>query len=225
MGGEIEREKQFIEKALEITRKLLERLDDMSTNQVLECILTRRAIRKYRPEQVSEEQLEAILLAAAYAPSAGGRQSALMVVCQNREINETLGAINRAMFYKGRAPTATFHVSAEQPSIADDPSIASAFYGAPTVITLFAPKGSPYGDADCCVMAENMLLAAHSLGVGSCLVGRARDAFASDLGQKLQRNCGISEDYEATFHVTLGYIDGELPKAKPRRENRIMRIY
>lgn len=197
----------------------------MSTNQVLECILTRRAIRKYRPEQISEEQLEAILLAGAYAPSAGGRQSAVMVVCQNRDINEGLGAINRAMFYQGRALTAALHVSAEQPSIADDLSIASAFYGAPTVITLFAPKGSLCGDADCCVMAENMMLAAHSLGVGSCLVGRARDAFVSDLGQRLQRDWGISENYEATFHVALGYIDGELPKAKPRREDRIKRIY
>jgi nitroreductase len=197
----------------------------MSMNKVLECILSRRAIRKYKREQVSEEQLETILLAGAYAPSAGGRQSAMMVVCQNQEINTALGAINRAVFHRDRTPASAIRVSADQPSIADDPTIASAFYDAPTVITVFAPKRALYGDADCCVMAENMMLAAHSLGVGSCLVGRARDAFASEFGQKLQRDWGISEDYEARFHVALGYMDGELPKAKPRREDRIKRIY
>ncbi len=164
-----------------------ERKGHMCTNPVLECILTRRAIRKYTKEQVSEEQLAQILQAGEYAPSAGGRQSPLVVVCQNAEINEQLGALNRAAFYQGRPQTAALRVSADQPSIADDPAIASAFYGASTVITLFAPKGHMYADADCCVMAENMMLAAHSLGVGSCLIGRAREAFSSDLG--LRRPC------------------------------------
>lgn len=197
----------------------------MITNPVLECIQTRRAIRKYRPEQISEWQLEAILLAGTQAPSAGGRQFAIMVVCQNREVNEQLGAINRAAFYQGRTLTAAIRVSAEQPSIADDPEIPSVFYGAPTVITLFAPKGHMYADADCCVMAQNMMLAAHSLGVGSCLIGRAREAMASEFGQQLQHQWQVSQDLEATFHVILGYIDGELPKGKPRREGRIKLVY
>ncbi len=148
----------------------------------------------------------------------------MLVVCQNQEINEALGAINRAAFYQGRTLTAAVRVSADQPSIADDPEIASAFYGAPTVITLFAPKGHFYGDADCAVVAENMLLAAHSLGLGACLIGRAGEAMASELGQKLQKEWGVAEDYEARYHVVLGYVDGELPKPKPRREGRVKRV-
>lgn len=193
-------------------------------NQVIECILARRSIRKYRPDQISEEDLNTILLAGTYAPNAGSRQSAMMVVCQNRAINEALGAINRATF-KGRMATPTSYISREQPSIADDPSIASAFYGAPTVITLFAPKRFLFGDADCCVLAENMMLAAHALGIGSCLVARAGDTFSSELGQQLAQQWEIGEDYEATFHVVLGYPAGEPPTAKPRREGRVKRVY
>lgn len=63
------------------------------------------------------------------------------------------------------------YVSREQPSIADDPKLINAFYDAPTVITMFAPKDFLFSVDDCAVAAENMMLAADALGVGSCYIG------------------------------------------------------
>jgi nitroreductase len=189
-------------------------------NEVIKNLLDRRSIRKYMPEQIRDDDLNAILIAGTYAPSAGGRQSPIIVVCKNAEINDALGKINKAAFH-GRMSTEQSFISKEQPSIADDASISSAFYGAPVVLTLFAPRDFLYSSADCYAVAVSITLAAHSLGIGSCIVARAEDTFASDLGKRLQTEWGIGGNMEAKIHVTLGYAAGEPPKAKPRKENRI----
>jgi nitroreductase len=163
-------------------------------NEIIKTMLERRSIRRYKSEQITEAELEAVLQAALYAPSAGGRQSAIIVVCQNAELNAALGKINRAAF-TGRMSTETAYISKEQPSIADSAAIQSGFYNAPTVLTLFAPKNFLYSAADCCVAAQNIMLASHSLGVGSCMVARAEDAFSSELGRRLQKEWGIAEKY------------------------------
>ena len=73
-------------------------------NEVMKCILERRSIRKYRPEQIKPDELEQILEAGLYAPSAGNRQSAIIIVSQNAKINAALGRINRLSF-TGRIST------------------------------------------------------------------------------------------------------------------------
>ena len=85
-------------------------------NDSINNMIDRRSIRKYKPEQITEVELEAILQAALYAPSAGSRQSVIIVVCQNSGINTSLGKINKAAF-KGRMSTETSYISKEQPSI------------------------------------------------------------------------------------------------------------
>jgi nitroreductase len=193
-------------------------------NGIINNMIERRSIRKYKTEQITETDLEAILQAGIYAPSAGSRQSAIIVVCQNAEINTALGKINKAAF-KGSMSTETSYISKEQPSIADNAAIQSAFYDAPTVLTLFAPKQFLNSAADCYVAAQNIMLAAHSLGIGSCMVARAEDTFSSDLGRRIQKEWGIDETYEAKIHITLGYpADAKPPVAKPRKDGRIIRI-
>ncbi|MFO7698702.1 MAG: nitroreductase family protein [Anaerolineae bacterium] len=192
-------------------------------NEVLETIQTRRSIRRYTGEQIPEEILQEIITAGLYAPGAGGRQSGIMVVCQEREINDALGRANRGAFGAPGAASA-FRVSTEQPSIADDPNIPSAFYGAPTVISLFAPRGMVNGPGDCWCMGENMLLAAHALGIGSCVVARATSTFEGELGQRLLVEWGVPENYEPILHVVMGYRDGAAPHDKPRREGRVIRV-
>jgi len=187
-------------------------------NEVIKCILERRSIRKYNQKQISKQDLNVILHAGIYAPSARGQQGVLLIVSKNKEVNEMLGKINRSFF---RIPPGTIHISNEQPSIADDATIENAFYGAPIVITLFGIKESPNRICDCSVAAENIMIAAHSLGIGSCIIGRAGETFTSDYGKQLLEKWQIDENYEPSFHVTLGYTDGEHPKAKPRKENRI----
>ena len=155
-------------------------------NQVMETILHRRSIRRFAPEQVDEAALRQVLQAGLYAPSAGGRQGVLFVVCQDREVNRRLGRIKRANS-RPRMAAGDRYVSREQPSIADDPQLTDAFYGAPTVVTLFAPKDFLFSAEDCAAAAENMMLAADSLGVGSCYLGQGWIAFADPYGQEILR--------------------------------------
>lgn len=192
-------------------------------NDILKCILERRSIRRYKSEQISEEELNIILEAGIYAPSAGGRQGTVFLVTQDKDVNEKLGRINKATFH-GRISTPTSYISKDQPSIADDETIVSGFYGSPTIITLFAPGNFLYSESDCSVAAENIMLAACSLGIGSCMVGRADETFSSDYGKELLKNCNMNETYRAFYHVLLGYPDSENPKAKPRKEGRIIRV-
>jgi nitroreductase len=193
----------------------------MSMNETIKTILERRTIRKYRPEQITDDALNTILEAGLYAPNAGGRQSCMVVACRNAAINEELGKINKLAF---GSPRPGSYVSKEQPSIIDDPKIVSGFYGAPTLLILFGPKDFIYSVADCCMMAGNMMLAASSLNIGSCMVMRAEATFAGELGQKLQKEWGIAEDFEAKAFVTLGYPSSSTAQAKPRKENRVKRV-
>lgn len=194
-------------------------------NEVMKTIMHRRAIRRFEARQIEEEVLEQILQAGLYAPSAGGRQGVILAVCQDPVINERLGKIKRANSNPSMA-TATSFVSKEQPSIADDPKLVNAFYDAPTVITMFAPKNFLFSVEDCAVAAENMMLAADSLGVGSCYIGQGWTAFADPYGQEILREWGIRTDYYAVMQLLLGYPrEGDAhPQGKARKNDRVIRI-
>lgn len=196
-----------------------------SENEVIRTILHRRTIRRFEPRQIGEDTLEQILQAGLYAPSAGGRQGVLFVVCQDKEVNERLGKIKRANSNPKMA-TAASYVSKEQPSIADDPKLQNAFYDAPTVITMFAPKDFLFSAEDCAVAAENMMLAADSLGVGSCYIGQGWTAFADPYGQEILRRWGIRIDYYAVMQLLLGYPrrEDDHPQPKLRKAGRVIRI-
>ena len=190
---------------------------------VLETILHRRSIRRFDARQVEPAALEEILRAGLYAPSAGGRQGPLLAVCQDRACNERLGKCKRANS-RPRMASGDRYVSREQPSIADDPKLTNAFYDAPTVVTLFGPKNFLFAAEDCAAAAENMMLAADALGVGSCYIGQGWTAFADPYGQALLRRWGIRPDYYAVAQLLLGYPrPGDAhPTAKPRRAGRVL---
>ena len=153
---------------------------------IFETIMHRRSIRRFEPKQIEETALQQILQAGLYAPCAGGRQGVIFAVCQDKEVNERLGKIKRANS-NPRMATATSFVSREQPSIADDPKLTNAFYDAPTVITLFAPKNFLFSVDDCAVAAENMMLAADALGIGSCYIGQGWPPLPTPTGRRF---CG-----------------------------------
>lgn len=193
-------------------------------NAMIEKMLSRHAIRRFRPEQITEDELNQVLQAGLYAPSAGNNQYSRIVVCQDAELNEQLGRINRYMQFKDQEPAAVAHsISAEQQSIQDDFTIMSGYYGAPTVLTLFT-KNHKYRYEDAAMMGENMLLAAHFLGLGACYVGRTDEVFATEFGMQCRRNWGVPDDMFAAANVLLGYIDGDYPHDKPRKPDRIIRI-
>ncbi len=186
--------------------------------ELLELMQYRRSIRRYEDRQISKEDLEKVIRAGLYAPSAGGGQRTLIAAVRDPELAEKLGRLNAACLDRSRL--AGGHVSDEQPSIIDDPTIKSGFYGAPTVCAVFAQKNFLYSipDAFCC--AENMVLEATALGLASCIIARAEATFAGPEGQALLKQWNIPENYEARCFVLLGRCRGEYPKEKPRRPGR-----
>lgn len=192
-------------------------------NEMIQKICTRHAIRRFEDRQLEESTLEEILTAGLYAPSAGNNQQSRIVVCQNPEVNAELGKISRYMRFKGGDPKKMSHaISAEQPSIQDDHTILNGFYDAPTVLTIFARPGQ-YAHDDAAMIAENILLAAHFLGVGGCYIGRSEEVFATPYGRSVREKWGVPETLTAVCNVVLGYRAGPAPKEKPRREGRIIR--
>ena len=187
--------------------------------ELLELMKSRRAIRKYQDRQVSRTDLEKIIEAGLYAPSAGGGQRSMIVSIRDRALIERIGRMNLAHF--DRSHLSGRYVSKEQPSAIDDPSIQSGFYGAPTVCVIFAQKNFLYSvpDAFCC--AENMVLIAGGLGIASCIVARGEETFDNGAGMALCEAWGVPENYIARCFVALGYCDGEYPPPKPRKANRV----
>jgi nitroreductase len=185
---------------------------------ILELMKNRRSIRKYQDKQISKENLEKIIEAGLYAPNAGGGQRGIIVACQNKELNEKIGKLNIGNF--SRKQLAGSYVSSEQPSIIDDPSIKSGFYGAPTVVTIFGPKTFLYSVPDAFCIAENMVLEAYNLGINSCIIARGEETFEDKVGKEILKEWKIPENYIARAFVLLGYVDGVYPMAKPRKEGR-----
>lgn len=189
---------------------------------ILNVMKKRRSIRKYQDNQIGREDLEKIIEAGLYAPNAGGGQRARIVAVHNKELTEKIGRLNLARFDRSRLSGG--HVSSEQPSNIDDPTIKNGFYGAPTVCVIFGAKNFLYSipDAFCC--AENMALEAANLGIGSCIIARGEETFDNEAGMKLLKEWDIPDTDTARCFVTLGYCAGSYPQIKPRKENRFLII-
>ncbi|MBO4218121.1 MAG: nitroreductase [Erysipelotrichaceae bacterium] len=166
--------------------------------EALETLLTRRSVRSYTDEKVSREDLDRILEAGKFAASGMGRQSAIMVAVQNPETLKKLEELNCTS--AGMEP-------------------GHPFYGATTVIVVLADKNIRTHVYDGSLVMGNMMNAAAALGLGSCWIHRARETFETEEGKELLRQWGVEGDYEGIGNLIVGHYDGELPVAKPRKEN------
>lgn len=185
---------------------------------LMDIIKARHSIRKYTDAQISRRDLELILEAGNYAPNAGGGQRSMMVGIRNKELTTKIGIMNLQKFDRTRL--AGSYVSKEQPSTIDDPTIRNGFYGAPSVVVIFGQDNFMFRVADAFCCAENMVLQATELGISSCIISRGEDTFISQEGRELLEQWGIPKNYSAICFVILGYIDGEQPHTKPRKEYR-----
>ena len=170
-------------------------------NEILKAMEERRSVRKFKPDMPRREDLEAIIEAGLYAASAMGKQSAIAVAVTNRELRDRISDDNRKIGGWGEG---------------FDP-----FYGAPVILIVLAPKNWPNRVYDGSLMMGNMMLAAHSLGLGSIWIHRAREEFETDAGRKLLADLGIEGEWEGVGHCAVGYVDGELPPAAERRAGRV----
>jgi nitroreductase len=189
-------------------------------NELLEIMKHRRSIRRYTDEQLSDEVLQQIVDAGLCAPNAGGGQRSMIVAVHNRDEVERIGKLNVACMDRSRLMGS--HVSAEQPSIIDDPTIKSGFYGAPTVIAVFAQKNFLYSIPDAFCVAENMVIMATSLSVSSCIIARGEETFSTPEGAEYLRRWNIPDNMVARCFVTLGYCRGDYPASKAVKPNRVL---
>ncbi len=190
------------------------------SRDILDIMKERRSIRKYTDRNLKDEDLKKIIEAGLYAPNAGGGQRSMLVVMKDKSLVEKVGRLNAGCMRRDKLMGG--YVSAEQPSLIDDVTIKSGFYGAPAVIAVFAQKRFLYNipDAFCC--AENMVLEAYDLGISSCIVARGEETFLTPEGQDYLKKWNVPENMECKCFVLLGYVDGKYPEIKERRAGRVL---
>ena len=169
----------------------------MDGNSVIEAIESRRSIRSYRPDKVPDEILDKIVEAGTFAATGSGKQSPIIIVVKDRSMRDRLSRMN-----------------ADIMGVDTDP-----FYGAPVVLIVLADRSVPTYIYDGSLVMGNLMLAAHSLGIGSCWIHRAKEEFESPEGKEILRDLGIEGDYEGIGHCILGYPEGNAPEVKPRKGN------
>lgn len=168
-------------------------------NDVIKAMLERRSIRKFKPDMPAKEDIEQIIEAGLYAPSAVGKQSTMILALTNRELRDRLAAENGRI--AGRE---------------GDP-----FYGAPVILIVLADKNWPNRVYDGSLVMGNLLLAAHSLGLGGIWIHRAKQEFEEPEYKQLLKDLGVEGEWEGIGHCAVGYIDGDIPQPAKRKENRV----
>lgn len=170
-------------------------------NDILKAIKERRSIRKFKAEMPKKTDLEQIIEAGLYAANGMGKQSTAIISVTNKELRDRLSEMNRKIGGWGEG---------------FDP-----FYGAPAILIVLAKKDWQNRVYDGSLVMGNLMLAAHSLGLGSIWIHRAKEEFESDEGKEILKQLEISGEWEGIGHCAVGYIDGNLPKAAARKDGRV----
>lgn len=172
--------------------------------ETVKDLKTRRSCRKYLDKQITDGQLDEILECAEFAPTGNGRQSPKMVVLQNKDDINYVSHLNARVMGNPDA----------------DP-----FYGAPTVVIVFADKNIKTYYDDGVLAMGNLLNAAHAVGVDSCYIYRAREVFNTDEGKALMAKWGLGDNYEGIGNCILGYAaEGGINPAKERKADYIIKV-
>ena len=163
----------------------------------LQNLKERRSIRRYKADMLPREVIETIAEAGTYAPTGKNRQSPIIIAVTNKELRDKMSALNAKVLGSESDP----------------------FYGAPVVLVVLAERANANHVYDGSLVMGNLMLAAHAMGIGSCWINRAREVYDTPEGKEVLASLGIEGDYEGIGNCILGYIDGDVPAAGPRKEN------
>jgi len=158
------------------------------TQDMFNIIKTRRSIRRYKPQEVPEEHLNRILEAARWAPSAINRQPWKFIVVRDREIKEKIGDASKFYFVLNR-------------NVSEAPII---------IVVCTKDNAYKWATVDCAMASQNIMLEAHSLGLGSCFIG----AFDE---HKVKQILDLPDKMGIIALITIGYPDGQV-ETPPRIE-------
>ena len=171
---------------------------------VIENIMTRRSIRKYKPQPVNRDTMQIILNCGINAPNGMNKQSWEVRVVDNPEfINGVTELFKKA-----------------NPKAAEYPSFKNMFRNAPTVAFIANDPSYNCSQIDCGLLGGNMMLSAWSMGIGSCCLGGPAAFMRSPEAAEYLKKLGFSEGYELLYCIAFGYPD-ETPAAKPRDAGKV----
>lgn len=182
--------------------------DGSKENVVIETIMSRRSIRKYKPQAVNRDTMQIILDCGINAPNGQNKQSWEIRVVDNPEFINGLTEI-----YKK-----------ENPNVANDPNFKNMFRNASTVVFIANDTSYDLSQIDCGLLGENMILSAWSMGIGSCcLGGPTRFMTSAPAAAEYLKKLDIPEGYQLLYCIAFGYPD-ETPAAKPRNAAKVKYI-
>lgn len=183
-------------------------LPEQQSNGVIEAIHARRSIRQYKDTPVEREKLEQVALAGIAAPNAMNRQAWAIRIVDSKEWIDGC--------------TAAFVPTVEGTPFGAHlltPEFKNMFRNAPAVIFV-AAEPTMFAGVDCGILAQNMMLAAYELGLGTCCLGSPVGFMSSEAGAPYLASLKLPEGYALQFAIAIGYAD-ETPEAKPRDTSKI----
>ena len=173
---------------------------DEQKNIVVENIMTRRSIRDYKEEPVCREQMAKVMECGIYAPSAMNMQLWAVRLVDDKEFIDGVTAI----------------AVKQRPEIKEQEGFRNIFRNAPTVAFIAIPEESYSGEFDSGLLAQNMMLSAWSMGIGSCCLGSAVPVMNSEEAKPYLERLNLPEGYRLQIAIAFGYPEGEIPEAPAR---------
>ncbi|MEI7789019.1 MAG: nitroreductase family protein [Chlorobiaceae bacterium] len=183
-------------------------------NATIQTIIERRSVRAYQPRQIDDKEMQEILLAGQYAPSAMGQQPWHFTVLQNSSQLENLDMLCKASFLNSDNTALREMASREEFKV---------FYHAPTLVIISGESKAIAPLYDSVLAMENMLLAAASLGIGSCWVHSPMMVYGSPEGTASLSSIGLDfpEGYIPYAAAVFGFSALPLPEATPRKPDTV----
>ena len=148
---------------------------------IMEAIYSRRAVREFTDEPVDEKTLRQLIDAAIQAPSAVNQQPWSFSVVLDKALLGRISREAKAHMLK-TTPAGLLSHSRHFQEILNDPKF-DIFYHAPALVVISAVAKSPWIVEDCALAAENLMLVAHALGLGTCWIGFSQDWLGTSEGK------------------------------------------
>ena len=168
-------------------------------NEIIKAMIERRSCKSYKSDMLQKETIDKIIEAGLWAANGRALQTPVIVAVTDKKIRDRLSELNAAVMGANSDP----------------------FYNAPVVLIVLAPKEHPNRVYDGSLVMGNLMLAAHSMGVGSCWIHRAKEVMETEDGKAILKAAGLEGEWEGIGNCVLGLPEGPLKEAQPRKTDRV----
>ena len=184
-------------------------------NAIMQCIRARRSVRRYTDKPVDENHIETLIEAARWAPSGGNNQTAHFAVISNTDELHSLNSLIRAAFLTWQ-PDDNYGPKLAAKKKAENEQV-NFFFHAPLLVIASNEEHYQNGMADCATALQNILLAATSLGLGSCWVNQLRWLREEETIRDFLTRFGVPRNHLVCGGAVIGHSE-TVPSAPARKE-------